>query len=475
MSRRRVESMSSGDSRSPPSSFNPTTSTMSTYSHVSTYRSLQMDLQLYSPSVKLQQDEYDGGGPLAVFGDHDQVGGKVILDPSCYHTGKLSISIEGAFMYPATHMDGDIVIPEHSWNTGKRKHVFFSAFTVIPVSPGSDSNTPRSAFREAFNKRRPSVSSLNLNATAVERSFTFNFDLPRSCRHGEEMPPSFTGSGMSTDPGPSSPSKSIDVGYRVKVVWEATNASENPSTLEVPILYHPDADFQSVDAIPQNPQSWLEMPLRSDRPIPFRCAVTLPTAVTFSRTSSIPYFVVFTTTPRSPDLAKEIAADATISVSLRRQVTVIEQISPPPTPPHTPSSSSEESDGTRHKLLKRVARSQVRLNRAAKALEDNLDLRDKPLPRLPTQTVFTESLSLQNCICIGFPKRPRQQLGDGRSHPSLDSHASLPDGLHKAKIALQKDMLPCIDWAGVSVKYYLDVSVLIGQDDLRARIPIRIT
>lgn len=460
--------MSSGDSRTPPSSFSPIATSAPAYSHVSTYRSLQTQLQLYSPSVKVYQDHAEDKGPLAVFSDHDQVGGKVILDPSCYHTGKLSISIEGAFMYPPTHVDGDIV-PECS-TSGKRKHLFFSSSNVVPVSPGAEPSSPRSAFRDAFIKRRPSVSSLNLNATAVERSFPFTFELPRSCRPGEEMPPSFTGS---TEPGPSS--DAIDVTYKVKVVWEANNALEHPSTLEVPILFHPDPDFQSVDASPQNPQSWLEMPLRSDRPIPFRCAVTLPTSVTFSRPSSIPYFVVFTTTPRSPDLAKEIAADATISVSLLRQVTVTEQASPLPTPPQTPSSSSEESDVPRNKLLKRVARGgHSRIMRATRMLEENPDSRDKPLPRLPTQTVFTESTTLQNSICIGFPKRPRHQLGDLRGHPTLESHAALPDGLHKDKILLQKEMLPCIDWAGLSVKYYLDVSVLIGQDDLRARIPIRI-
>ncbi|KAF9458236.1 hypothetical protein BDZ94DRAFT_1201451 [Collybia nuda] len=467
--RRRVESMSSSssDSRRPPSSFVPT----QTYSHVSTYRSLQMELQLYSPSVKLQQEHFDDRGPLAVFGDHDQVGGKVILDPSCNHTGRLSISIEGAFMYSPTYSEGEQV-PESSRNAGKRKHVFFSSSTTISISPVSEPNSPRSAFRDAFIKRRPSVSSLNLGALPGERSFPFTFDLPRSCRTGEEMPPSFTGS---SDMGPSS--EAFDVTYKLKVIWEAQNAAENPSTLEVPILFYPDSDFQSIDATSQSPQSWLEMPLRSDRPIPFRCAVTLPTSVTFTRTSHIPYFVVFTTMPRSPNLAREIAADATISVSLLRQVTVTEQSSPPPTPPLTPSTSSDDSDTTRHKLLKRVARSQSRLNsaaRAIKAFDDNTDFRDKPLPRLPTQTVFTESRTLQNSICIGFPKRPRQLVSDSRSHPSLDSHASLPDGLHKAKIALQKEMLPCIDWAGVSVKYYLDVSVLIGQDDLRARIPIRI-
>lgn len=54
-------------------------------------------------------------------------------------------------------------------------------------------------------------------------------------------------------------------------LWK--NADPRCDRLEVPILFYPDADFQSADASPQSPQSWLEMPLRSDRPIPFRCAV----------------------------------------------------------------------------------------------------------------------------------------------------------------------------------------------------------
>lgn len=182
----------------------------------------------------------------------------------------------------------------------------------------------------------------------------------------------------------------------------------------------------------------------------------MPTSVTFARASHIPYFAVFTTIPRSPDLVKEIAADATISVSLLRQVTVTEQSSGLLTPPLTPSTSSDESHTPRHKLLKRVAQgSQSRLTSAARAMkvfDENTELRDKPLPRLPTHSNFTDSRTIQNSICIGFPKRPRQFNSESRNHPSLDSHAALPDGLHRAQIALQKDMLPCIDWAGLSVK-----------------------
>jgi len=241
----------------------------------------------------------------------------------------------------------------------------------------------------------------------------------------------------------------------------------------VPIWIEPDSDFQSVDATVLNPESWLEMPLKSDRALPFRCAITLPTFVTFSRSSSVPYFVVFTTTPRSSTLAKEIAADASITVSLVRQITITEQAPLPPTPPQSPSGSEGSGSDAHRRLLKRVARSSPRLPRLRRVSDSTIDLQEKPLPSLPTQVAFFESCSLKHDISIGFPKRPRQ-LCDTTSHPTLDSFNLLPDGLHKSKIILDKDMLPCIDWAGVNVKYYLDVVVVIAHDDWRARIPIRV-
>ncbi|KAJ7906257.1 hypothetical protein B0H13DRAFT_2020826 [Mycena leptocephala] len=405
------------DARPPPSSM-PVLPTPS-YSHVSSYRSLQMELLLYSPV----------NHALPVFGDHDVVGGKVILDPSC-QAGRLMLTIEGAFTYSSTEKSGDNNygrLPE------KRRHVFFSSSKVIQVS-SSDSHPPRSAFREVFViKRRPSGSSIK-SMVLEPRAYPFAFELPRSQRSGEEMPPTFCSSDPDCAP--------------FEVVYQS----------RIPIVLHPDPDFHSLDGLPDDSSSWLEMPLKSDRPISFRCAVTLPTSVTFSRASSIPYFVVFTTTPRSSTLAREIASDATISISVFSQVTITEPAVLPISPPQTPSEDSHESlpfQQPRTKLLRR--------------------LRDKPLPRLPTQTAFFSTQTMKTDMCIGFPKRPRhQQTADKPHHPSLHAHQALPDGLHKAKIYLHRDMLPSIDWAGVSVKYYMDVSVLFGQDELRARVPLRI-
>ncbi|KAF8192760.1 hypothetical protein K438DRAFT_1829614 [Mycena galopus ATCC 62051] len=41
--------------------------------------------------------------------------------------------------------------------------------------------------------------------------------------------------------------------------------------------------------------------------------------------SSCPFFVVFTTTPRSPVLAREVAGDATIAVSVSSEVSVVKE------------------------------------------------------------------------------------------------------------------------------------------------------
>ena len=46
-------------------------------------------------------------------------------------------------------------------------------------------------------------------------------------------------------------------------------------SLEVPIMIYSDVDFESLDGkSTRRDDSWLEMPLKSDRHIPFRCAVS---------------------------------------------------------------------------------------------------------------------------------------------------------------------------------------------------------
>ncbi len=213
---------------------------------------------------------------------------------------------------------------------------------------------------------------------------------------------------------------------------------------------------------------------------------------------------MFTTTPRSSTLAREIASDATISVSLLREVR-IDAIIPrytTPTASSTPSTSSDESDMppvSSRRLLRRVVKSSGTNSRAGSLTRTTSRTRtggppsEKPLPQLPSPGI-SESRALYTDVSVGFPKRPRYRCEPGQRHPTLEEHKALPDGLYKGKIQLDKHMLPTFDWAGVRVKvrcsvllssnvrltrawsqYYLDVSVIFGQDQLRARVPLRIS
>jgi hypothetical protein len=191
-----------------------------------------------------------------------------------------------------------------------------------------------------------------------------------------------------------------------------------------------------------------------------RMQITLPNPMDMSRAKSLPYFVVFTTTPRSPSLAKEIASDATITISLLRQVSISESPPLPLTPsPSTPSSSSDDLASTmsiRKSFFRRVVRSS-----SSSRPGSFFGSGEVTPPVLPVSTIFSESRTLMTNMFIGFPKRPRMPCNSGK-HPSLEEYAALPDGLMKGKIQLTEDMLPCIDWAGVRVK----VSLLLPQDTL---------
>lgn len=44
--------------------------------------------------------------------------------------------------------------------------------------------------------------------------------------------------------------------------------------VEAPVIYEPDHGFRSLDGSAMEPESWLEIPLKPDRPLPFSCAVS---------------------------------------------------------------------------------------------------------------------------------------------------------------------------------------------------------
>ncbi|KAI0052143.1 hypothetical protein FA95DRAFT_1602103 [Auriscalpium vulgare] len=472
------------------------------YPHTSTFRSRKLTINVRSASVKMSRSKtQDGNSPVPIFGDRDHLGGTVGVDNQInLAAGRLSLSFEGVFSYISTSArtsQGGT----STESSGQFQHVFFSE--TITLSSNFDSGSPRSTIRDAFASTvRRVESKSNINApqlkkklskrslTESQRTLPFEFHVPQKDRVGEELPPTFSSSTVLEGGvrGRGS-TENADVSYRLVAVWEPHDDGEGRDILEVPVLFQPDNDFQSLDALTIEPDSWLEIPLRSDRPIPCQSAITLPSPADFPRFGSLPFFVVFSTTPKSPALAREIAADATITVSLLRQVTIDSSQSRPSslysssTPPTPPSSATEDSDSQassslyiprKNKLFRRVVRSAPPvLPRQSRPTEERMTspIVDKPLPNLPI--VMQDTRTLQTDVSIGFPKRPRS-LSDPSGHGSIESHKSLPDGLYKGKLPLNKSMLPTIDWAGLSVRYYLDVSVLFGQDEMRARLPVRL-
>ncbi|KAI0697508.1 hypothetical protein C8T65DRAFT_582572 [Cerioporus squamosus] len=460
------------------------------YPHNSVFRSSQLEVHVRSPSVKIHRAANYDIRSLPVFGDHDKVTGKVLLDVGlCATPGRLTILLQGSFVYLSPNV-GKSELDDYveSPRVDKNRHVFF---TSVDTRPTGELESPRSttSLRDAFfaasvrgrgRERRPSQTGIR----GALRPFAFAFDIPRSEQSGQELPPTFS-SVTTGECGPRSRPcvERAEVSYSVTAVWEAADGSDRV-LVEAPIIYQPDPDFESFDGRAHS-ESWLEIPLRADRQLPMTCCVTLPHPATFSRSSSISYFVVFTTTPRSSTLSREIASDATISVSLLREVR-IDAIIPrytTPTTSSTPSTSSDESDlppVSSRRLLRRVVKSSGTNSRSASLTRTTSRTRaggtpqEKPLPQLPGPGI-SESRALYTDVCVGFPKRPRYRCEPGQRHPTLEEHKALPDGLYKGKIQLEKHMLPTFDWAGVHVKYYLDVSVIFGQDQMRARVPLRIS
>ncbi|EKM58006.1 uncharacterized protein PHACADRAFT_206848 [Phanerochaete carnosa HHB-10118-sp] len=448
--------------------------------HTSVVRAHQLEIQIHSPTIRSShKNTYEPSKILPVFGDHDRVEGAVLLDPQQSSTpGKLSVTFEGAFIYLSPGAMKPSERMADARNSDKYRHLFFSS--TITFSTG-ESGSPRSAssLRDAFTnsvRLRKTESSPN-TAGSARPHFPFAFDIPRPGRPGEELPPTCcnVSLGIAGIRGRSAVERA-EVEYKIVATWEDHDDKET-ARLEAPVIYQPDTDFQSLDGLYLEPDSWLEIPLRSDRPIPFKCAVTLPDPPTLPRSGYVPFFVVFTTRPRSSALAREIAADATIAVSLLRQITVLSGPSPLYSPTISASSvSSEDSDARitpkKSLLRRRIVKSSPSTPSGSLRSPQKPVPQDKPLPPIPHG--ISDMRSLHTDVCIGFPKRPRNRMASHRHHPSIEENAALPDGLYKGKLRLDKSMLPSIEWASLTVKYFVEVSVVLGQDELRVRVPVRI-
>ncbi|KAF9652634.1 hypothetical protein BDM02DRAFT_3183340 [Thelephora ganbajun] len=466
--------------------------------HESVHRSMQLEIRVFSPAIKSTPGMGDSPGrTLPVFGEHDEVAGVVLLDPRyCTSPGRITVTLEGNFTIG--HAD-----PHDGRRRGTQQHMFFTSsqeFYSAERNGVQTSMTLRETFANTVRpkQRKPRTSSTVLNNGLPPNLFPFEFDMPQGQR-GQEMPPSFKISSVTRDSNDGAPhAEDAEVSYTITALWEANDGSDR-ALIEAPIIFQPETDFDFVDGS-WKPQAWLELPLRTDRSrVPFQCAITLPNPASFLKNGQIPFFVVFTTQPRSKTLCREIAADATIAVSLLRKVTVnIERPYTIVPRPHTAPATHQKGQGppsawmmgshleevgsrsTTTSILKRMVKSapprlmkSPSYNDIRSAFSINKELPPLPLPSPPSAVTYTETRTLKTRMSIGFPKRPRSACAPDE-HTSLGAHAALPDGLYKGKVNLNPQLLPSIDWAGLNVKYYMDVSVLFGQDELRARVPVRI-
>ncbi|KAJ7064975.1 hypothetical protein C8F01DRAFT_783906 [Mycena amicta] len=441
------------------------------YSGVSSFRSPQLEVLLYSPHVTREPTSWATNRTVPVYGDHDTVSGKIIIDPGC-RLGRISLTLTGTFSARLRVEDGKKNLND-STPTESMRHIFFYASRTIDVSSDSAPSSP-SSLRSVF-RRKSRVSTADFET----RTLPFAFDLAQS-HPGKMLPSTFSSSGLTSMP--------VDLSYLLMVTWEPSRLTYKSTVLNIPIVVQSDPDFHSIDGSPEKQGSWLEIPLKTQRPVPVRCAITLPSSLAFSRASSIPFFVVFTTTPRSPSLAREVATDATISISVTSQFCYKEEPAHPSMIDTMTSVQSTDSRSTRMK--RRVVQRMRSATTFWSTRSVDLDARDsvissiiseppqrksRPPPRLPSPPpTFSDTQLVHKTMSIGFPKRPRQST-NGKNHPSLEAHRSLPDGLFKGKIPLNPDMLPSINWGGISLKYFFNISVLMGQDEWNARVLLRIT
>ncbi|KAJ7193546.1 hypothetical protein GGX14DRAFT_701117 [Mycena pura] len=443
------------------------------HSRVSSFRSPQFEVLLYSPNVTTEPTSWATSRTIPVYGDHDVVSGKILVDsgPNC-SPGRIFLTLTGAFTSKSGQQD--------AMKPGTRRHVFFFAsksMNLISLNP-SQPNSPAGLFS---GKRRKSCA----RTTELEtRIFSFAFDLGHNERTGNILPSTFSSSGSTSIP--------VELAYQVTATWEPLQLTQKSSPLTIPIVIQHDPEFHSLNCRPEKQDSWIEIPLKSSRPVPVRCAVTLPSSLTFSRTSPIPYFVVFATTPRSPSLAREISTDATISISVSSDLSYREETAVAPTV--SDSLVGERSVDSRSSRMKRRVIKRIKSATSFWSHSADMDSGDSGLPpstrtqsgppplkpplgERPGPLAFSDTQMVYKGISLGFPKRPRcGKLHDkANDHPSLEAYRALPDGLFKDKIPLNPDMLPSINWGGITLKYFFDVSVSLGQDELRARIPLRVT
>ncbi|KAH7098834.1 hypothetical protein BKA62DRAFT_711540 [Auriculariales sp. MPI-PUGE-AT-0066] len=475
------------------------------YSRTSSFTSNDglFSMTIRSPGVKAEQRGPFQTVEIPIFGMRDVIGGSVSLraPPG---VGSLTITMEGTMYYSSPAFARKFA--DQVANPLRHKHVFLSSsFLYLPgsstystttTSTGQTSQTSSlgSALKRALSAGKKKENSASVptarprfEVPAIQQiARTFSFQIPN--RVGQEIPPSFYASvlndGRRGRVRERASVESAEVEYRIMAVWESSTGS--CKTVEAPFLFLPDPSY----AAPRRPLQWSETPLISARPIPFKCAISLPHPRTFMRgpDGSIPFYIIFATEPQSRSLSHDIASEATIQVQLARSLNFDPTRACRTTYSSTPSStsattSSKQSTNSSNSFfsgLKRMAtipprRSSTRVEVVHE--EPVMHTRENQLPASPPEAGANDISILQTINVQGFASDSRSSKSKRHMKEGSASGPGIlftPDGTCKGRFDLSREPLPTLNYGGVGVKYVITVSVRFGGEELRTAVDIKI-
>lgn len=483
------------------------------YAYTSTFHSQDRNftLTVRSPGARQEHSSPYHARQIPIFGLRDTIGGTVDLraPPG---VGTLVITMEGTLHYSSPTFSRKF--QSHVANPLRHKHVFLSSsFVFLPGSStystttsatshshshsldsstgGSKSKLGMGVIKRVLSgrKRKDSLPApvpqhnVRFAPTPYEMPPTqhivrsFSFQIPN--RAGQEIPPSFYASVLNEGDGirERASVESAEVEYRVTAVWEGSNGQRN--VVEAPFLFLPDPSY----ATPRRPLQWSETLLVAARPVPFKCAISLPHPRTFSREAAIPYAITFVTDPPSRSLARDIANDAVIAVSFARHLHfdpsrgIRTSYSTAPTSSAASAATTTTTDSSRS-FFSGLRRQRTAPGSRVEANTAGPRIMEKPLPAPPPEATTSDARILATSIVHGFT-RTSSSRSTGSKHRKESSGNGpgilfVPDGVYKGKLDLSGEALPTVLYGGVNVKYVMTASVRFGSDELRVVVDVKV-
>lgn len=172
--------------------------------------------------------------------------------------------------------------------------------------------------------------------------------------------------------------------------------------------------------------------------------------------------MTFATDPPSRSLARDIAAEAVITVSFARHlhfdpsrgIRTSYSTAPTSSAASAATATTESSGGGRSFFggLRRLATTPPR--RAGDGEGAHRRMLEKPLPAPPPEATTSEARVLQTTRAHGFTRAPSASRGKHKKEGSGSGPGILfvPDGVYKGKLDLSSEALPTITYGGANVK-----------------------